>query len=181
MVLNCVKVKVKPESSFFNVGNKKKSAGARSGKWGGGEGISWESLPYLCSVNRHIVLVEEPLPGDKVGPFLPERLQKSLQGIYNVGRGDRHAPGDVIRVHHALIFKKREHHLLGTGGDDFRLDRAWHALLQPLHCLALGLRGMHGNCAFIHRDDPAKDAPPLFLHQLNEGGRSFHPLFHLVR
>jgi hypothetical protein len=40
MVLNSVKVKVKPESSFFSVGNKKKSAGARSGEWGGW-GISW--------------------------------------------------------------------------------------------------------------------------------------------
>jgi hypothetical protein len=37
MVLNFVRVMVKPESSFFSFGNKKKSADARSGEWGGGE------------------------------------------------------------------------------------------------------------------------------------------------
>jgi hypothetical protein len=85
MVLNSVKVMVKSESSFFSIGNKKKSSGARSGEWGGGgESPRWSSLPgrlhQLRDVNRCDVPVEDPLSRDQVGPFLPERLQKPLQG-----------------------------------------------------------------------------------------------------
>jgi hypothetical protein len=92
-----------------------------------------ESLHYLRGVNRRVVPVKESLPGNKFGPFLPERLQESPQGINDVGRVDRNAPGDVIRIHHALILEKRKHHLLGTCGGDFGLDRAWRALFS--HCM----------------------------------------------
>jgi hypothetical protein len=41
MVLTSMKVKVKPESFFYSIRNKKKFAGARSGEWGG-ESDGWQ-------------------------------------------------------------------------------------------------------------------------------------------
>jgi hypothetical protein len=83
-----------PANSFFSIRNKKKSTGARSGRVGNLlDGFLLQvRLHQLCGMDQHIVPVQEPLPGDQVGPSLPESLHKSPQSsdVFSIGG---HVPG----------------------------------------------------------------------------------------
>jgi hypothetical protein len=70
MVLNSMKVKVKPESFFLASGTRRSPQGQGQESGGGGD----------------------QMDGNQVGPFFLERLQKPSSGINNVGRIDSHAP-----------------------------------------------------------------------------------------
>ena len=93
-------------------------------------------------MNQSIVPVEKPLLLSHHGPLLPENLVELAQGPHDVVGIHSGPPGHVVGVNQPLRIKEGKNHLLGAGGMNFGLDRAWQSLPKPLLRLLLGLRSV---------------------------------------
>jgi hypothetical protein len=91
-----------PDSSSFPLQNQKLSSGARTGKYGGGDGSAGSSLTviHVCtngnSVDKSVALVEKPLLGHHFRHLLTRMLHEGALDLHDVVGTDPGAPWHYV-------------------------------------------------------------------------------------
>ena len=89
-------------------------------------------LGHLGRMHRRIVSVQNPGSWSQIWTFSSKNFLEHGQDLYNVGRVDPSAPGNVVLVYGALGVEECHYHLGAARGMDPGFDRPRSANGQPL-------------------------------------------------
>ena len=136
-------------------------------------------LGHLGRMHRRIVSVQNPGSWSQIWTFSSKNFLEHGQDLYNVGRVDPSAPGNVVLVYGALGVEECHYHLGAARGMDPGFDRPRSANGQPLLRFFFCFWSMKGYRRFVHCNDPGYPGR-IGLQKLQEVFRDFHPFFLLL-
>jgi hypothetical protein len=165
--------RLRPSSPSLTFLNKKKSAGARSGEYGGysNRWSLWASNQTETKgggVQGRVVPVEKPLLGQQLRPFQPQTPPELAQDIDDVGHVDGGAPGGDVGVDEAARIKECEHHLLAAVGLHLCLQWPRLALQGPLLAHSFGLWSVVRNQGLVHSNNVVQHGEPAALDGIDD-------------
>jgi hypothetical protein len=94
--------------------------------------LSQELLQSLSLVLGRVIPLKETLYRAQVGRLFLQSLQIGAQGLNDINCDDYFAPGGGVGVHHPLVVKEGQDHLLAPPSMGIGLNWAWCPLIKPL-------------------------------------------------
>ncbi len=166
-------VRMRPASSLFTFGKRKKSAWARSHEKG------------RCSITFTMAAVwtgalshwNHQSPTSIAGLFCLNTFQELAHGLHDVVGVHRGPPEHEVHVDEALWIEEGQDHLFGPGHMDHGLDRPRLTTLhKPLLALLLSLGCVERHCGLVHGEDSVQHRHGVAAEQQHEGLTDPHPL-----